>query len=104
MVGRHADDGVYMAEIGLVGPGRVVFDQGILAVRIGRMQPIKFGERHGLDDVKPLALAVLEKELDLFEGQTMKNLPVGIGQPEKRLAALRDQETVVLTYCNARQS
>ncbi|NJN82969.1 MAG: hypothetical protein HC802_12280 [Caldilineaceae bacterium] len=66
------DHRVDMAEVGLVGSGRIPAQQWQVAVGVGRIQSLHLGQHHSLNDRKALCGAVGQIVGRFFQVQPME--------------------------------
>jgi hypothetical protein len=85
-----------MLEIRLIGPCGIVVMEGTVAIGIGIIEPIEFGEDDGLNHGEAAFRTIAKVAFGLFAVQAMEQFPCGIAQPEERLAGGGDQETRVV--------
>ena len=79
--------------------GRVAsfFDQGPVAVGVGRIQAILLGQNHCLDDCESFLGPIFQVEIRLFAIQTVKHITGCITQIEEWLARGGYQVTAPIT-------
>ncbi|MFM1945611.1 MAG: hypothetical protein RI897_4593 [Verrucomicrobiota bacterium] len=75
----------------------VVIEEGEVAVGIGGMEAVEFGEGDGLDDREAFAGAVLEVERGFFAIEAVEEFPSGIAEVEEGLAIIESEEALVGT-------
>ncbi len=90
-----------MAEVVFVRAGRVIAEQGQVAVGVGGSQAVMLGQKNSLNDVEALLTTHFQVMFGFGQGQAVEEFPGGIAQPEEWLASFSDEETAVLRESNA---
>src|SRR3954463_9274517 len=75
--------------------GRVEVYKRRIAIAIGCAESVELCQRDGLDDIEAFGLAIIEIRGDLRQGETVKQLPSRVAQPEEGSAVLVLQVVVV---------
>lgn len=73
----------------------VIVEEGEVAVGVGGMEAVEFGEGDGLDDRETFTGAVFEVERGFFAIESMEEFPGGIAEVEEGLVVVESEEALV---------
>ena len=91
-------DEVHVLEVFGVGFGRVVVDEGFVAVGVGGIEAVEFGEDDCLNDGETYPASVFEIAFGFEAVEAVEEFPRGVAKVEKRRTVGVDNESFVLVY------
>ena len=85
-IGSFGQNPIDVLEIFLIGAGGVVIREGLLAIGVGRVQAVQFGEHDGLNDSETFLGAGVEVKRCILAAETVEEFPGGVAEPHEGLA------------------